>query len=100
MSTSRILRVSALSLPFLAPNALLACAACYGQSDSPLAHGMNWGIASLLGTILLVLGGVAAFFVGLARRSAALSRAAAPGTTGTPDTRQLTPFRPSARQPA
>jgi len=36
---------------------------------------MNWGIASLLGTILLVLGGIAGFFVSLARRSAALSRA-------------------------
>ena len=61
----------------LAPNSLLACAACYGKSDSPLAQGMNWGIASLLGTILLVLGGIACFFVSLARRSAALSRAAA-----------------------
>jgi len=63
------------SILILAPNSLLACAACYGQSDSPLAQGMNWGIASLLGTILLVLGGIAGFFVSLARRSAALSRA-------------------------
>jgi hypothetical protein len=63
----------------LAPNSLLACAACYGQSDSPLAQGMNWGIASLLGTILLVLGGIAGFFVSLARRSAALSRSSVAG---------------------
>jgi hypothetical protein len=40
---------------------------------------MNWGIVSLLGTILVVLGGIAGFFVGLARRAAALSRAAAAG---------------------
>ncbi len=56
----------------------LACAACYGQSDSPLAAGMNWGIFSLLGTILVVLGGVAAFFVYLARRSARSGAAAVP----------------------
>jgi len=31
----------------LQPAALLACPACYGQSDSPLAKGMNWGIFSL-----------------------------------------------------
>lgn len=50
-----------------------ACAACYGQSDSPMAAGMNWGILSLLGMIVLVLGGVAAFFVFLASRSAPLA---------------------------
>jgi hypothetical protein len=58
----------------LRPASLLACAACYGQSDSPMAQGMNWGILSLLGMIAMVLGGVAGFFVYLARKSAALSR--------------------------
>ena len=53
---------------------ILACAACYGQSDSPMAAGMNWGIMSLLGMIVVVLGGVAAFFIFLARRSAALAK--------------------------
>ena len=52
----------------------LACAACYGQSDSPMAAGMNWGILSLLGMIFLVLGGVAGFFVFLMRRSAAMAK--------------------------
>jgi hypothetical protein len=73
------------------PRALWACAACYGQSDSPMAQGMNWGILSLLGIVILVLGGVAAFFVSLARRSAALAATAksagrdlgADGTHGT-----------------
>ncbi len=55
----------------LAPRPVWACAACYGQSDSPLAQGMNWGIVSLLAVIVAVLGGVAAFFVFLARRAAA-----------------------------
>jgi hypothetical protein len=54
----------------LQPGSLLACAACYGQSDSPMAAGMNWGIMSLLAVIAVVLGGVSAFFIYLARRSA------------------------------
>ncbi len=61
--------ISALLLAFfLQPSTARACAACYGQSDSPMAQGMNWGIFSLLGIIILVLGGIAAFFVHLARR--------------------------------
>ena len=40
----------------LAPSPLFACAACYGKSDSPLASGMNWGIFTLLGVIVPVLG--------------------------------------------
>jgi hypothetical protein len=55
------------------PAPLQACAACYGQSDSPMAKGMNWGIFSLLAVIVIVLGGVAAFFVFLAHRAAAVS---------------------------
>lgn len=48
----------------------LACATCYGASDSPLAQGMNWGIATLLGVIGAVLAGVVAFFVHVGMRSA------------------------------
>lgn len=57
-----------------APNSALACAACFGRSDSKLAEGMNWGIFSLLGVVVFVLGGVAAFFVYLAKRAAASAR--------------------------
>ena len=53
-----------------------ACAACYGKSDSPLAAGMNWGIFSLLVVIVLVLAGIASFFVYLARKSATAADAA------------------------
>jgi hypothetical protein len=35
-----------------------------------MAAGMNWGIFSLLAVVVTVLGGVAAFFIYLARRSA------------------------------
>jgi hypothetical protein len=55
----------------LLPHSVHACAACYGQSNSNMAQGMNWGIFTLLGFILVVLGVVAGFFVFLARRAAA-----------------------------
>ena len=57
----------------LAPLPVRACAACFGQSDSPLAHGMNMGILSLLLFVVFVLGGIASFFVYLARRAASVS---------------------------
>lgn len=46
-----------------------ACPACFGKTDSPLADGMNAGIFALLFVVVLVLGGVAAFFIHLARRA-------------------------------
>ena len=58
-----------------APQSVRACAACFGQSDSPMAKGMNWGIFSLLLVVVSVLGGIAAFFIYLARRSATTSAA-------------------------
>ena len=56
----------------LRPESAWACAACYGQSDSPLAQGMNWGILSLLGIIVSVLTGITTFFVVISRKSAAV----------------------------
>lgn len=50
-----------------------ACAACFGASDSPMAHGMNWGIAVLLGVICTVLALVASFFVFVIRRERTLT---------------------------
>ncbi len=67
-----------LLLAALSVRSVWACAACYGQSDAPMAQGMNWGILSLLAVIVAVLGTVAAFFIYLARRAADLA-AKAPG---------------------
>lgn len=53
----------------------LACATCYGASDSPMAQGMNWGILVLLGFIGSVLAGIVAFFVHVGRNSAKLAAA-------------------------
>jgi hypothetical protein len=51
---------------------VLACAACFGKSDSNMAQGMNMGIFALLLVITSVLCGIAGFFVYVARRTAQL----------------------------
>ena len=58
----------------LAGNPVYGCAVCYGDSSSPLAIGLNWGIASLLGVVFLVLGSIAGFFIFLAKQSARASQ--------------------------
>jgi hypothetical protein len=65
------------------PNAALACAACFGKSDSNMAKSVNAGIFSLLGVIVTVLIGAASFFVFLSRRAASASEpeATAPAST-------------------
>ena len=52
-----------------APRVALACPVCFGQSDSPLAKGVNMGVLFLLGTITAVLIGFASFMIYLARRA-------------------------------
>ena len=55
------------------PTGALACAACFGKSDSNMAKSVNAGIFSLMAVIGTVLVGAASFFVFLARRAAASS---------------------------
>ena len=73
MSFSSVIRLlmgwAGLCLSFV-PGPVLACAACFGKSDSSLAKGMNWGIASLLVVVIGVLGAIASFFIYIARKSA------------------------------
>ena len=68
-------RMLILAVLVLQPASLWACAACYGQSDAPMARAFNWGILSLLGVVVCVLGGFTAFFVYLARRAASINAA-------------------------
>jgi hypothetical protein len=63
------LRVLVTMAVLAAPRAALACPVCFGQSDSPLARGVNMGVLFLLGTITAVLIGFAAFMIYLARRA-------------------------------
>ncbi len=62
---------AAMVLAVSAPSSLFACAACFGRSDSSLAHGMNWGIFTLMGIIVLVLATIASFFVYIIRKETA-----------------------------
>jgi hypothetical protein len=70
----------------LNPATARACAVCYGQSDSPMARGLNGGIASLLAVVLVVLIGIAGFFFFLARRAAAQAAAQPVAENQTPVT--------------
>ena len=75
----------------LLPAKALACAACYGASDSPLAQGMNWGILTLLGVVGTVLTCFLAFFVHIVRKSEAATAAAETlGSTAAADSDKTT----------
>jgi hypothetical protein len=62
----------------LSPTPALACAACFGQSDSSMARSLNASIFTLMGVVGVVLVGAASFFVFLAKKAAATSRAEQP----------------------
>jgi hypothetical protein len=66
----KILAAAAMCAAAFQPVSSLACAACYGASDSPMAKGMNWGIFSLLAVVTVVLGSVATFFVFIGKKAA------------------------------
>ena len=59
-----------LLLLLLLPQHASACAACYGQSDSPLAKGLIWGVFALIAVVVPLLAGIAAFFIYIIKRSA------------------------------
>ena len=61
------------SLMLAVPRLALACPVCFGQSDSPLAQGVNMGIYFLLAVVVGVLAAFASFFVYLARRAKAFA---------------------------
>lgn len=72
-------------LLLLAPRVALACPVCFGQSDSPMALGINYGIYLMLGVIVGLWIAFASFFIHLRRRaslvaSGELSPAKAEGT--------------------
>jgi hypothetical protein len=57
---------------FLEQNAN-ACATCFGESDAPMADGMNAGIFTLLIVVGGTLTGIAGFFIFIIRRSMRLA---------------------------
>lgn len=73
MNLARKALLTVLPVVFL-PSHLFACAACYGQSDSPLATGMNYGVLTLMGVILSVLSVFVVCFVHIVRKGEAMHR--------------------------
>lgn len=71
------------------PRAAQACAVCFGNSDSKLAKGMLAGVFVLLFVVLAVLGGFAALFVLIARKSAEAAAEAALETSSPESKTQL-----------
>ena len=43
------------SIIILFPSIVFPCAVCYGNPESPMSHGMNMGVLTLLGVIGFVL---------------------------------------------
>jgi len=44
-----------ISIIILFSSVLFPCAVCYGNPDSPLTHGMNMGVLTLMGFIGFIL---------------------------------------------
>lgn len=71
MKRVHIFCLTAIACWLASPAGALACAACYGKSDSNMAKSLNAGIFCLMGVVGVVLAGAASFFVFLSRRAAA-----------------------------
>ncbi len=70
---TRTVRAGLLVVMLAAPRAALACPVCFGQSDSPMAQGVNMGMYFLLAVVGGVLAAFASFFIYLARRARTLA---------------------------
>jgi hypothetical protein len=75
MKKLKSLAWAAVLAAFASPASVMACAACFGKSDSNMARSLNAGIFSLMAVIGTVLVGAASFFVFLSRKAAATTQA-------------------------
>tara|TARA_Y100001970_G_C13692942_1_gene583314 strand:+ start:231 stop:440 length:210 start_codon:yes stop_codon:yes gene_type:complete len=46
-------------------NFIFPCAVCFGDPNSPMSHGMNMGILTLLFVVVFILLAIAAFIISL-----------------------------------
>ena len=63
----------ALAAIFMLEQNAAACATCFGESDAPMADGMNAGIFTLLIVVGGTLAGIAGFFIYIIRRGARMA---------------------------
>jgi hypothetical protein len=47
--------VKFISIIIILSDVLLPCAVCYGNPESPMTHGMNMGVLTLMGFISFIL---------------------------------------------
>ncbi|MBM3833243.1 MAG: hypothetical protein FJ403_08220 [Verrucomicrobia bacterium] len=78
---------SGLGLAWLChPSAVFACSVCFGNSNSTLSKALHWGVLMMLGLVVCVLAGIAAFFIYVAKRPAAAPDTEAPATESAVET--------------
>ena len=59
---------------FILLSNLYACAVCYGDTNSPMSHGMNMGILTLLAVISFILIFVASFIISIYLKTKKLNK--------------------------
>lgn len=79
------------ALLLFAPRLAFACPVCFGENDSPLASGINYGIVAMLVIILGLWIAFASFFLHLRRRARQTEAASAFGSA--PDAQHHLPER-------
>jgi len=69
LASTRLVGVVVASVMLLVPRAAFACPVCFGQNDSPLALGINYGILAMLGFVVTLWVAFGSFFIYLRRRA-------------------------------
>ena len=66
------IRIFVILLSFI--NFIFPCAVCYGDPNSPMSHGMNMGILTLLFVVVSILFFIAAFILSLYIKSKKMNK--------------------------
>ena len=68
------MQVRLLILFLMLSNFVYPCAVCYGDPNSPMSHGMNMGILTLLFVVVGILLTIVAFIISLYFKSKKLNK--------------------------
>jgi hypothetical protein len=77
-ASTALVGVVVASVLLLVPRAAFACPVCFGQNDSPLALGINYGIVAMLGFVVSLWVAFGSFFIYLRRRARLVEAGALP----------------------
>jgi hypothetical protein len=98
-SASTVIGVAVVSVLLLVPRTAFACPVCFGQSDSPLALGINYGILAMLGFVVSLWVAFGSFFIYLRRRARLAETGALPAGDAARRSGAGEPFETAAGQP-